>query len=117
MVVLLLTVAGTTFRPLLALAGCGRRCATLILGGNGAFPFDTERVARSRPEHFGLEFPLYFRCFFSSLGNQQMCGLDGKAQLCVCKTGENFLKVTIQALFTLGNLVFSTSETATRQLP
>ena len=25
-----------------ALAGCGRRCATLILGGNGAFPVDTE---------------------------------------------------------------------------
>ena len=42
----LLTVAGTTFRPLLALAGCGRRCATLILGGNGAFPFDTESVSQ-----------------------------------------------------------------------
>ena len=62
---------------------------------------DTERVARSRPEHFGLEFPL-----FSSLGKQQMCGLDGKAQLCVYKAGDNFLKVTIQALFTLEHLFF-----------
>ena len=51
-----LTVAGTISPLLHALAGCGRRCDTLILGGNGVFPLDTEGVASSRPEQLCVEF-------------------------------------------------------------
>ena len=44
----LLADAGTIFPLFHALAGCGRRCATLILGRNSVFPLDTKSVSQAR---------------------------------------------------------------------
>ena len=48
-----------------AFAGCGRRCATLIFGGDSAFPLDTERVSQARvQDNFAWSF-LNISCFLN----------------------------------------------------